>query len=74
MASAIPLSLLLLVPVRGAGYPCESCHPKEVQGYARSGMARSLRRAGAEPQGTFTTDSGTKFTIHAARGTSRQVM
>ena len=74
MASAIPLSLLLLVPICGAGHPCESCHPKEVQGYARSSMARSLRRAGAEPPGAFTTDSGTKFTIHTERGTTWQRM
>lgn len=74
MASVIPLSLLLLLPRSGAGHPCESCHPKEVQGYARSSMARSLRRAGTEPSGTFTTSDGTKFTIHAERGTTWQRM
>lgn len=69
VASAIPLSLFLLLARSGSGHPCESCHPRQVQGYARSSMARSLRRAGTEPQGAFTTDSGTKFTIRAERGT-----
>lgn len=56
--------LLLLVPLGLRAHPCESCHPKEVAGYSHSSMARSLRHAGNEPQGTFTA-AGTRFTIHS---------
>jgi hypothetical protein len=31
---------------------CQFCHRSEVEGYARSAMAHSLRRAGREPDGT----------------------
>jgi photosynthetic reaction center cytochrome c subunit len=31
---------------------CQFCHASEVEGYARSAMAHSLRRAGQEPDGT----------------------
>ncbi len=34
---------------------CEFCHRSEVEGYARSAMAHSSRRAGQEPDGTVTT-------------------
>jgi hypothetical protein len=34
---------------------CQFCHPSEVEGYARSAMAHSLRRAGQEPNGTLDT-------------------
>jgi photosynthetic reaction center cytochrome c subunit len=34
---------------------CKVCHASEVEGYARSAMAHSLRRAGEEPAGTVTT-------------------
>jgi len=34
---------------------CQFCHPSEVEGYARSAMAHSLRRAGQEPNGTVVT-------------------
>jgi hypothetical protein len=47
-----------------AAHPCESCHPKEVAAYSHSSMARSLRRPGKEPPGTFTA-AGTRFTIHS---------
>ncbi len=50
--------------------PCESCHPREVAAYAHSAMARSLRRPANEPQGAFTTASGTRFTIRTdSKGT-----
>lgn len=49
-----------------AAHPCESCHPREVAGYSHSSMARSLRRPGSEPEGSFTAaDSGTRFTIRS---------
>jgi photosynthetic reaction center cytochrome c subunit len=34
---------------------CQFCHAAEVEGYARSAMAHSLRRADLEPDGTVTT-------------------
>ena len=63
--------LVLLAPLPANAHPCESCHPKEVAAYARSGMARSLRRAADEPAGAFDA-SGTRFTIHAGRGATTQ--
>jgi tetratricopeptide (TPR) repeat protein len=64
-------ALLLLVPLGLAAHPCESCHPKEVAGYLHSSMARSLRRPGREPEGSFTAaGSGTRFTIRSdSKGT-----
>ena len=44
---------------------CLFCHPTEVRGYARSAMARAMRRAGQEPDGTVT-GQGTKITIHSS--------
>jgi photosynthetic reaction center cytochrome c subunit len=44
---------------------CLFCHPTEVQGYARSAMARALRPAGQEPDGTVI-GHGTKITIHSS--------
>ncbi len=34
---------------------CQFCHASEVEGYARSAMAHSLRRAGREPDGAVAT-------------------
>jgi photosynthetic reaction center cytochrome c subunit len=42
---------------------CMFCHPSEVEGYARSAMAHSLRRAGQEPEGTVS--------VHGSRITMR---
>ncbi|MFZ0815066.1 MAG: c-type cytochrome [Candidatus Sulfotelmatobacter sp.] len=44
---------------------CEFCHAAEVEGYARSAMAHSLRRAGEEPDGTVET-SDAKITMHSS--------
>jgi len=41
------------------------CHRSEVEGYARSAMAHSLRRSGAEANGTVTTPD-TKITSHSS--------
>ena len=38
---------------------CAGCHSAEVEGYARSAMAHSLRRAAQEPAGTVTTPDST---------------
>src|SRR5262249_24798808 len=59
---------LLLLPFCLAANPCESCHPKEVAGYSRSNMSRSLRRAANEPEGvvgiTFQIRSDGQTTCH----------
>ncbi|HKE23886.1 MAG TPA: hypothetical protein VKB88_16080, partial [Bryobacteraceae bacterium] len=57
--------LALLIPLGLGAGPCDSCHPKEAAASSHSVMARSLRRAGAEPEGTFTTSSGVRFTIRS---------
>ena len=46
---------------------CRFCHPAEVEGYARSAMARALRRPGQESAGTVTAN-GTTITIHSSPG------
>jgi photosynthetic reaction center cytochrome c subunit len=43
---------------------CMFCHPAEVEGYARSAMAHSLRRAGQEPEGTVDAH-GSTITMHS---------
>lgn len=43
---------------------CMFCHPGEVEGYARSAMAHSLRRAGQEPDGVINAH-GSKITMHS---------
>ena len=44
---------------------CMVCHLAEVEGYARSAMAHSLRRAGQEVSGVVTTP-GTKITMYSS--------
>ncbi|MFZ0619741.1 MAG: hypothetical protein WAM01_13725, partial [Candidatus Acidiferrales bacterium] len=44
---------------------CMFCHPAEVEGYARSAMAHSLRPAGQEPDGSVTAN-GSTITIHSS--------
>ncbi|HTR64324.1 MAG TPA: c-type cytochrome [Terriglobales bacterium] len=44
---------------------CVVCHRAEVEGYARSAMAHSLREAGNEPQGTVNTPNAT-IAIHSS--------
>jgi hypothetical protein len=44
---------------------CQFCHAAEVEGYARSAMAHSLRRAGQEPEGTVETPDA-KITMHSS--------
>ncbi|MFY9744122.1 MAG: c-type cytochrome [Candidatus Sulfotelmatobacter sp.] len=43
---------------------CKVCHASEVEGYARSAMAHSLRRAGREPSGAVTT-ADAKITMYS---------
>jgi photosynthetic reaction center cytochrome c subunit len=44
---------------------CMFCHPAEVEGYARSAMAHSLRSAGQEPEGTVSAH-GSKITMRSS--------
>ncbi len=44
---------------------CQFCHPSEVEGYARSAMAHSLRRAAQEPVGTVNTPEE-KITMYSS--------
>ena len=44
---------------------CAVCHPSEVEGYANSSMAHSLRLADQEPDGTVTAN-GSKITIYSS--------
>lgn len=44
---------------------CMFCHPAEVEGYARSAMAHSLRRAAQEPDGAVEAH-GSRITMHSS--------
>jgi photosynthetic reaction center cytochrome c subunit len=44
---------------------CQFCHSSEVEGYARSAMAHSLRRADQEPDGTVDSPDA-KITMHSS--------
>jgi photosynthetic reaction center cytochrome c subunit len=44
---------------------CQFCHASEVEGYTRSAMAHSLRRAGQEPDGTVNTPEE-KIEMHSS--------
>src|SRR5437764_4387510 len=44
---------------------CLFCHRSEVEGYARSAMAHSLRRAGQEPDGTVKAH-GSTIVMHSS--------
>ena len=44
---------------------CQFCHAAEVEGYARSAMAHSVRRAGREPDGTVETPDA-KITMYSS--------
>jgi hypothetical protein len=59
-------AILLIIPFAAFSHPCESCHPKEVKSYARTGMGRSLHASRAEPDGGFEHDkSKTSFLIRS---------
>jgi photosynthetic reaction center cytochrome c subunit len=54
------------MPVESSGAQrCVFCHRDEVEGYARSAMAHSLRRAGDEPDGLVNAN-GSKITMHSS--------
>jgi len=66
--------------IHGPGWPsqptgasrCVFCHAAEVEGYARSAMAHSLRRAAQEPEGTVSA-RGAKITMHSSPSGYAQV-
>jgi photosynthetic reaction center cytochrome c subunit len=58
-------SALQLPSVAAGSSRCQFCHAAEVEGYARSAMAHSLRRAGQEPDGTVDT-ADAKITMHSS--------
>jgi len=58
-------ALPVLIPLILQAHVCQTCHPKEVAAYLHSGMGRSLRTPGSEPEGSFSTASGTRFTIRS---------
>jgi photosynthetic reaction center cytochrome c subunit len=60
-AQAVPAQV---VRPTGSGR-CQFCHAAEVEGYARSAMAHSLRRAGQEPDGVVETPDA-KITMHSS--------
>ena len=67
MRPAYLLLGLVAGPPAFAARPCGACHPKQVSGYERTAMARSLARAAPQPAGSFThTYSGSRFTIRLA--------
>ncbi len=62
----IRVAVLLLFPAALFSHPCATCHPKEVDGYLRSAMSKSLRAAAGEPDGAFEhTKSGTRFLVRS---------
>ncbi len=62
--SSSSASVSLPVEPTGASR-CQVCHRSEVEGYARSAMAHSLRRAAQEPNGTVTIPGG-KIAIYSS--------
>ena len=58
----------ILVTSIAAAHPCESCHPKQVKGFAQTGMGRSLRTPAAEPGGSLIHEqSKTTFLVGSNR-------
>jgi hypothetical protein len=53
---------------------CRKCHADEVEGFAQSKMARSMRVGGQEPSGSVTTSSGTTITMSSNKEGSWQTL
>jgi tetratricopeptide (TPR) repeat protein len=59
-------AVLLLLPGIVFSHPCASCHPKEVDGYLRTSMGRSLRQPSSEPDGSYEhAKSDTRFLVRS---------
>lgn len=70
----LPLSLAA-GQVTVSGHRCAPCHPKQVNGYQRTGMANSLFRPLKQAPGRFTHPlSGTQFRIESTPTGMRQHM
>jgi Tetratricopeptide repeat len=67
---ARPLSVIGAAPANDAN-PCRTCHAYEVDGFARSKMAISMRVGGQEPTGVVRTSEAT-ITMHADKNGSSQ--
>ncbi len=64
-----PALLTFLIVKAALGQTCAACHPKEVEGFAKSAMAHSLAKAGAQPDGRFEhAISGTRFESRSTGG------
>jgi hypothetical protein len=60
---------LAAMPAFCAEHPCAGCHPKQVAGYLRSPMARSVSRPVSQPGGSFEhAFSATRFSIRSGAG------
>jgi hypothetical protein len=44
-------AILLCLPLMAEDHPCAACHPREVEAYSRSPMARSLNTVADQPDG-----------------------
>ena len=66
-------SLLLVGQAEGSAAQCATCHPKQVSGYQRTGMANSLFRPVKQAPGRFTHAlSDTRFKIESTATGMRQ--
>ena len=64
-ALVVLVGLLLPMPLVSES-PCAKCHPKEVEGYARSGMSRSVGRPANQPGGLVVHEaSASRFSIES---------
>lgn len=68
------LIAVLIAVAHAVAHPCQKCHPAEVAGYTRSGMAKSLRKAGNEPAGTVVNGSGAEIDAFSNADGSRQTL
>jgi tetratricopeptide (TPR) repeat protein len=72
--SSVPSVLWCLYSLQAAPADrCAPCHPKEVKGFAGTGMGNSLASQATQPAGRFIhSESGTKFSVRSAEGGMRQ--
>ncbi len=60
-------------PAADQANPCRSCHASEVDGFAKSTMARSMRAGGVEPTGVVRTPAAT-ITMSSKQGGAWQTL
>lgn len=72
---AAPATAPATTPAKAAdsANPCRVCHAYEVDGFARSKMAHSMRLGGQEPAGVVRTSRAT-ITMHSGKGGSWQTL